>query len=184
MFFHIIPVVPSCLEYAFLSKFFVLTAPASITPSTSTGSTQAEMLASKSNYEWIAEGRHAEMGLHFSTAMATGVMMRRATHRAAEQARRDRMKTAMVELAEYVLDGEVTFGSGTSCFVVSREDAAANAEGNGGNGGGKGKKGRNINKARIVEMALEKLKAQEKEIALLEERLKACECGSRMDTST
>ncbi|KAF2274196.1 uncharacterized protein EI97DRAFT_381866, partial [Westerdykella ornata] len=148
---------------------------------------QAEMLASKSNYEWIAEGRHAEMGLHFSTAMATGVMMRRATHRAAEQARRDRMKSAMVDLAEYVLDGEVTFGSGTSCFVVSREDAAAaEAEGGqegGGTGGGRGRKGRNINKARIIELALEKLKAQEKEIALLEERLKACECSSRMDTS-
>jgi hypothetical protein len=43
------------------------------------------------------------MGLHFSTAMATGVMMKRATHRAAEQARRDRMKTAMVDLAEFLL---------------------------------------------------------------------------------
>jgi hypothetical protein len=145
------------------------------------------MLASKSNYEWIAEGRHAEMGLHFSTAMATGVMMRRETHRAAEQARRDRMKGAMVDLAEYVLDGQVTFGSGTSCFVVSREDAA-NAEigpAEGAKGGTKGKKGRNINKARVIEMALEKLKAQEKEIALLEEKLKACdcECGHKMDTS-
>ena len=62
------------------------------------------------------------MGLHFSTAMATGVMMKRATHRAAEQARRDRMKTAMVDLAEFLLDGEVTFGSGTTCFVVMRGD--------------------------------------------------------------
>lgn len=145
------------------------------------------MLASKSNYEWIAEGRHAEMGLHFSTAMATGVMMRRETHRVAEQARRDRMKGAMVDLAEYVLDGQVTFGSGTSCFVISREDAA-NAEEESvvsGKGSAKGKKGRNINKARVIEMALEKLKAQEKEIALLEERLKACDCGggNKMDTS-
>lgn len=162
---------------------------ASVAPSTSTSSTQAEMLASKSNYEWIAEGRHAEMGLHFSTAMATGVMMRRATHRAAEQARRDRMKTAMIDLAEYVLDGEVTFGTGTSCFVVSREEAAAAAaaaEGQpaGGAKGSKANKGRNINKARIVEIALEKLKEQEQEIAALEERLKHCDCGEQMmDTS-
>jgi hypothetical protein len=155
--------------------------------STSTGSTQADLLASKSNYEWIAEGRHAEMGLHFSTAMATGVMMRRATHRAAEQARRDRMKSAMVDLAEFLLDGEVTFGSGTSCFVVSRgEEPGENGE---------PKKGRNINKARIMEMALEKLKAQEKEMELavqrlgaqekeiegLTERLKDCQCS--MDTT-
>ncbi|KAF1937235.1 hypothetical protein EJ02DRAFT_322422, partial [Clathrospora elynae] len=75
---------------------------------------QADLLASKSNYELISSGQHLEMGLHFSTAMATGVMMKRATHRAAEQARRDRMKTAMVDLAEFLLDGEVTFGSGTT----------------------------------------------------------------------
>lgn len=141
------------------------------------------MLAQKSNYEWIAEGRHAEMGLHFSTAMATGVMMRRATHRAAEQARRDRMKTAMVDLAEYVLDGEVTFGSGTSCFVVSREEAAEEREETAAGGKEKGKKGKNINKARIIELALEKLKSQEKELALMEERLRGCECNNRMDTT-
>jgi hypothetical protein len=135
------------------------------------------MLAQKSNYEWIASGRSAEMGLHFSTAMATGVMMKRATHRAAEQARRDRMKGAMVDLAEHMLDGEVTFGSGTSCFVVSRQDKEGvdvieeeERDGEGGTEAGSvsgksstrgGKKGRNINKARIIEMALEKLKAQE-----------------------
>ncbi|KAF2016371.1 hypothetical protein BU24DRAFT_200698 [Aaosphaeria arxii CBS 175.79] len=164
------------------------------TASTSTNSTnQADLLAQKSNYEWIAEGRHAEMGLHFSTAMATGVMMRRATHRAAEQARRDRMKSAMVDLAEFIFDGEVTFGSGTSCFVVSRGDGEAkdgvmrdvpteteaDAEGKTAIKGGK--KGQNINKARIIEMALEKLKRQEVEIAKLEEQLRDCNC--RMDTS-
>jgi hypothetical protein len=128
------------------------------------------------------------MGLHFSTAMATGVMMRRATHRAAEQARRDRMKSAMVELAEHLLDGEVTFGSGTSCFIVSREDAIPEEdEANddlstkGSTSTKGGKKGQNINKARIIEMALEKLKQQEQDIAKLEEQLRDCSC--RMDTS-
>jgi len=107
------------------------------------------------------------MGLHFSTAMATGVMMKRATHRAAEQARRDRMKTAMVDLAEFLLDGEVTFGSGTTCFVVMRGDAK---DGEAGEKDGKkavaGEK-RTVNKARLIEMALEKMKAQEKEIEML-----------------
>ena len=32
------------------------------------------------------------------------------------------MKGAMVALAEYVLDGEVVFGAGTSCFVVERRN--------------------------------------------------------------
>ena len=107
------------------------------------------------------------MGLHFSTAMATGVMMKRATHRAAEQARRDRMKTAMVDLAEFLLDGEVTFGSGTTCFVVMRGDAkdgeASEKDGKKAVAGEK----RTVNKARLIEMALEKMKAQEKEIEML-----------------
>ncbi|KAF2878396.1 hypothetical protein BDV95DRAFT_478707 [Massariosphaeria phaeospora] len=150
------------------------------------GTSQADLLASKSNYEWIAEGRHAEMGLHFSTAMATGVMMKRATHRAAEQARRDRMKTAMVDIAEFLLDGEVTFGSGTTCFVVMRnqdDDGEGAVEGvesvKGGKGGEEkdGKRRTTINKSRLIEMALEKLKAQEKEIDLLTERLKHCQCS-------
>lgn len=126
---------------------------------------QADLLASKSNYELISSGEHLEMGLHFSTAMATGVMMKRATHRAAEQARRDRMKTAMVDLAEFLLDGEVTFGSGTTCFVVMRGNDSESSE--------KGEKKavagekRTVNKARLIEMALEKMRAQEKEIEML-----------------
>lgn len=142
------------------------------------------------------------MGLHFSTAMATGVMMKRATHRAAEQARRDRMKTAMVDLAEFLLDGEVTFGSGTTCFVVmrGREDAlgSAGAEKAPGDGeaeaeayddmaeaesehtprkastssGAPGEK-KTVNKARLIEMALEKMRAQEKEIEALRREIEA-----------
>jgi hypothetical protein len=130
------------------------------------------------------------MGLHFSTAMATGVMMKRATHRAAEQARRDRMKNAMVDLAEFLLDGEVTFGSGTTCFVVMRgrdgEKAGAldDGDGDGGSsvngkdglsslGGGPSVPGekKTVNKARLIEMALEKMKAQEKEIELLRKEI-------------
>ncbi|KAH3914965.1 hypothetical protein HBI56_017340 [Parastagonospora nodorum] len=133
---------------------------------------QADLLASKSNYELISSGEHLEMGLHFSTAMATGVMMKRATHRAAEQARRDRMKTAMVDLAEFLLDGEVTFGSGTTCFVVMR-----GTEGKETDVGEKGEKKavpgekRTVNKARLIEMALEKMKAQEKEIEMLRKEI-------------
>ena len=150
---------------------------------------QADLLASKSNYELISSGQHLEMGLHFSTAMATGVMMKRATHRAAEQARRDRMKTAMVDLAEFLLDGEVTFGSGTTCFVVMRgKDGEDGKEDNG--SGSKGAKGdeasvagekKTVNKARLIEMALEKMKAQEKEIEMLRKEIEDLKVGDRMD---
>lgn len=137
------------------------------------------------------------MGLHFSTAMATGVMMKRATHRAAEQARRDRMKTAMVDLAEFLLDGEVTFGSGTTCFVVMRGEpkdgesqsvfsetsAVSGMSGMSGisEGSGKGRPGekKTVNKARLIEMALEKMKAQELEIDLLRKELEELRCGEK-----
>ncbi|KAF2633220.1 hypothetical protein BU25DRAFT_327394 [Macroventuria anomochaeta] len=150
---------------------------------------QADLLASKSNYELISSGQHLEMGLHFSTAMATGVMMKRATHRAAEQARRDRMKTAMVDLAEFLLDGEVTFGSGTTCFVVMRGDGGKDSKELDGQsvgmseGSGKGKPGekRTVNKARLIEMALEKMRAQEKEIELLRKEVEDLRCGDKMD---
>lgn len=121
------------------------------------------------------------MGLHFSTAMATGVMMKRATHRAAEQARRDRMKTAMVDLAEFLLDGEVTFGSGTTCFVVMRGDAEKGKDGEGSlrsEGSGPGEK-KTVNKARLIEMALEKMKAQEKEIEMLRKEVEDLRMGDR-----
>jgi hypothetical protein len=120
------------------------------------------------------------MGLHFSTAMATGVMMKRATHRAAEQARRDRMKTAMVDLAEFLLDGEVTFGSGTTCFVVMRGKEGEEAEKGGANASVAGEK-RTVNKARLIEMALEKMKAQEKEIEILRKEVEDLKTGDRMD---
>lgn len=139
------------------------------------------------------------MGLHFSTAMATGVMMKRATHRAAEQARRDRMKTAMVDLAEFLLDGEVTFGSGTTCFVVMRGEPGNGKEGDGqsvfsetsavsgmsgvSEGSGKGRLGekKTVNKARLIEMALEKMKAQELEIELLRKEVEELRCGEKGD---
>ncbi|KAI4689468.1 uncharacterized protein J4E88_002820 [Alternaria novae-zelandiae] len=154
---------------------------------------QADLLASKSNYELISSGQHLEMGLHFSTAMATGVMMKRATHRAAEQARRDRMKTAMVDLAEFLLDGEVTFGSGTTCFVVMRgkdgEDGSekvtdgADDDVRNGKGSVPGEK-KTVNKARLIEMALEKMKAQEKEIELLRKEIEGLRAGGdSMDVS-
>ncbi|KAJ5023259.1 hypothetical protein PSV08DRAFT_365309 [Bipolaris maydis] len=152
---------------------------------------QADLLASKSNYELISSGQHLEMGLHFSTAMASGVMMKRATHRAAEQARRDRMKNAMVDLAEFLLDGEVTFGSGTTCFVVMRGKEEDCSNGNGGgssiaedkeDGDDKSRRSsvaagekKTVNKARLIEMALEKMRTQEREIEMLRaevERLK------------
>ncbi|KAL5121427.1 hypothetical protein ACEQ8H_000498 [Pleosporales sp. CAS-2024a] len=145
-------------------------APAHMMPAGAGGvaTPQAHLLASKSNYELISSGEHLDMGLHFSTAMATGVTMKRATHRAAEQARRDRMKTAMMHLAEFLLHGQVTFGSGTTCFVVMRgSDGRDAASSRYRTSRETGEKRTTVHKARLIEMALEKMRAQETEMDVL-----------------
>lgn len=95
------------------------------------------------------------------------------------------MKNAMVDLAEFLLDGEVTFGSGTTCFVVMR-----GKDGEDGSEKGEAKKEseacekKTVNKARLIEMALEKMRAQEKEIEMLRkqvEELRPNDPSDRMD---
>jgi hypothetical protein len=83
------------------------------------------------------------------------------------------MKTAMVDLAEFLLDGEVTFGSGTTCFVVMRGDGGRDGEKEVKKSAEKGPAGekRTVNKARLIEMALEKMKAQEVEIEMLRKEM-------------
>lgn len=95
------------------------------------------------------------------------------------------MKTAMVDLAEFLLDGEVTFGSGTTCFVVMRgkdgEDGSEQGEASKENVAGEKK---TVNKARLIEMALEKMRAQEEEIGMLRkqvEGLRSTNPTDRMD---
>jgi hypothetical protein len=107
------------------------------------------------------------------------------------------MKNAMVDLAEFLLDGEVTFGSGTTCFVVMRgkdgedgsEKPSANDASNGKNGKGVSPGGsvpgekKTVNKARLIEMALEKMKAQEKEIEMLRKEIEDLRTEDKMDVS-
>lgn len=92
------------------------------------------------------------------------------------------MKTAMVDLAEFLLDGEVTFGSGTTCFVVMR-GKEGDVTDDGKKGAAAAGEKRTVNKARLIEMALEKMKAQEKEIELLRKELEDLRPGDCMDES-
>ena len=107
------------------------------------------------------------------------------------------MKTAMVDLAEFLLDGEVTFGSGTTCFVVMRGEpkegdvqsvfsetsgmSGVSGLSEGSNGKGRPGEKKLVNKARLIEMALEKMKAQEQEIELLRKEVEDLRCGDKGD---
>lgn len=53
--------------------------------------TRIDLLTAKSNYEWVAEGRHTEIGLHFPDTTVASITSKRTIHSAVEQGRRDRL---------------------------------------------------------------------------------------------
>ncbi|KAF2863385.1 hypothetical protein K470DRAFT_262137 [Piedraia hortae CBS 480.64] len=65
-------------------------------PQGSNASTQA-LLASKSNYQNIVEGNHVP-GVNYPDALSVGLTSKRASHKLAEQGRRDRMNEALREM--------------------------------------------------------------------------------------
>jgi len=54
--------------------------------------TAAQILASKSNYQNLREGKIASLGMQFSPSIHSGIEIRRTAHKAAEQRRRDTLK--------------------------------------------------------------------------------------------
>jgi Helix-loop-helix DNA-binding domain len=52
----------------------------------------AQILASKSNYQNLREGKIASLGMQFSPSIHSGIEIRRTAHKAAEQRRRDTLK--------------------------------------------------------------------------------------------
>ncbi|KAI8577941.1 hypothetical protein K450DRAFT_282086 [Umbelopsis ramanniana AG] len=52
----------------------------------------AHILASKSNYQNLREGKIASLGMQFSPSIHSGIEIRRTAHKAAEQRRRDTLK--------------------------------------------------------------------------------------------
>lgn len=66
----------------------------------------ASLLASKSNIQGIMEGVHHQMGLQYSEKMTTELSSKKTTHKMAEQERRNRMNSALVELGRLVAPTE------------------------------------------------------------------------------
>lgn len=62
----------------------------------------ASMLASKSNYQNILDGSHVQLGLHFPERLTTDITNKKASHKMAEQERRNRINSAIVELGRLV----------------------------------------------------------------------------------
>ncbi|KAF9989728.1 hypothetical protein BGZ75_005092 [Mortierella antarctica] len=70
-------------------------------PGVSTSEAMAR-LASKSNYQNILDGDHTALGLSYNTDLHSGIELRRTSHKAAEQKRRDSLKHCFEDLRQMI----------------------------------------------------------------------------------
>ncbi|KAG2188389.1 hypothetical protein INT44_001142 [Umbelopsis vinacea] len=84
----------------------LLTSP-TMTPTFGTASNEeaARILAAKSNYQNLREGKTAALGINFSPGIHSGIEIRRSAHKAAEQKRRDNLKEWFDRLRVELEDG-------------------------------------------------------------------------------
>lgn len=115
--------------------------------------TASLLLATKSNYQNILEGTHLP-GVSYPTELSTNLTSKRTSHKIAEQGRRNRINSALQEIAT-LLPGSAAAGSGSG-------DAE---NGDGGEGaGGKNQQQSSSSKASTVEHAIEYIKALRSEV--------------------
>jgi hypothetical protein len=113
--------------------------------------TASLLLATKSNYQNILEGTHLP-GVSYPTELSTNLTSKRTSHKIAEQGRRNRINSALQEIAT-LLPGSAAAGSGSG-----------DAEGAEGEGGGKNQQQSSSSKASTVEHAIEYIKALRSEV--------------------
>lgn len=122
-------------------------------------STTALLLASKSNYQNILEGNHLP-GVSYPSNLATNLTSKRTSHKIAEQGRRNRINTALGEIAALLPAG--MGGSGIEAELAGKGDGST------GGGGGN-------SKARTVEAAIEYIRMLKGEIRELKDKLEVVE---------
>ena len=150
---------PLYLLATFIQGFSKISLTCSLAPRLSTSTTTA-LLASKSNYQNILEGIQVP-GLTYPSALATNLTSKRTSHKIAEQGRRNRINTALGEIAALLPAG--MGGSATD-----------GGEGSGGTGGN------NTNsKARTVEAAIEYIRMLKGEVKELKGKLEGLEKNSK-----
>jgi hypothetical protein len=62
----------------------------------------SQLLASKSNYQTILEGTHSKLGLSYPEHLSADLASKKTSHKLAEQGRRNRINTALQELARLI----------------------------------------------------------------------------------
>lgn len=132
--------------------------------------TASLLLASKSNYQNILEGTHLP-GVSYPTELSTNLTSKRTSHKIAEQGRRNRINSALQEIATLLPRAP---GKDSGGEKSGSGDAGDNNE----NGGGKGGSQSANSKASTVEQAIDYIKQLKQEVA--EQRKRAEELEKKL----
>ena len=133
--------------------------------------TSALLLASKSNYQNILEGTHLP-GVSYPETLSTNLTSKRTSHKIAEQGRRNRINTALQEIASLLppstpqANGQSGDMGGTSPSLMMSGSLAQQSN----------------SKASTVELAIEYIKSLQKELSETKAKLRAAEGGHAAGT--
>ena len=133
-------------------------------PANVSAETSALLLASKSNYQNILEGTHVP-GVSYPENLSTNLTSKRTSHKIAEQGRRNRINTALQEIASLLppstpqVNGQSGGMGGTSLSLMTSGTLAQQSN----------------SKASTVESAIEYIKSLQKELSETKEKLRAAE---------
>ena len=131
------------------------------------------LLASKSNYQNILEGTHLP-GVSYPEALSTNLTSKRTSHKIAEQGRRNRINTALQEIASLLPAS--TAPSGGSNVSQSKEADPSNKTTISTNIITTGTAAQQSNsKASTVEMAIEYIKSLQSELKDVKKKLETAE---------
>lgn len=139
-------------------------------PAIVSAETSALLLASKSNYQNILEGTHLP-GVSYPETLSTNLTSKRTSHKIAEQGRRNRINTALQEIASLLppstpqVNGQSGGMEGTSPSLMMSGTLAQ----------------QNNSKASTVELAIDYIKSLQKELSETKEKLRAAEGGGEAE---
>src|SRR5437762_1554312 len=142
--------------------------------------TSALLLASKSNYQNILEGTHLP-GVTYPEALSTNLTSKRTSHKIAEQGRRNRINSALQEIAKLLPNNgrgvlnkdEVCSGDGGDCSEENINNSGNAPKNNTTQGPG--------SKASTVEMAIEYIKQLQRQVD--EQTRRADEAEAKLATA-
>lgn len=132
--------------------------------------TASLLLASKSNYQNILEGTHLP-GVSYPSELSTNLTSKRTSHKIAEQGRRNRINSALQEIATLLPRGAPKDSGGEKSGSGDGGDCGENNE----NGAGKGGTQSANSKASTVEQAIEYIKQLKQDLADANKRAEEAE---------